>query len=392
MTTNIDRRDFLKYASLVSASAAVPLLTPEMLFAANGKRPDKIVVLVELKGGNDGFNTLVPFADELYYRYRPSIGIQPRQLLPLDQQVGMHPRMKALMPLWNKGNMAWIQGVGYPNPILSHFRSMDIWNSASNANQVIESGWLSRVLPNFKHGLHGVALNKGQAKLGPLNSSNLNAVTMQDPKTFLNQIKRIKDVQPNNLTPAIAHVSEIQHQLFSVGAQLAQKMGNRPLRSGVRFSKGVLGHSLESVAEMILSGIDSPVYKVTQNGFDTHSGQRGAQDNALFQVAGGLASFQQAMQKAGLWNNVLVVTYSEFGRRVKENRGAGTDHGTASAHMVMGGRVRGGIYGRHPNLEQLDENGNVRHTTDFRAIYATLAQRWWNQPNPWPGAPLIPFV
>jgi len=388
----MDRRDFLKYASLISASAAVPLLTPELLFAANGQRPGKIVVLVELKGGNDGFNTLVPFADELYYSNRPRIAIQPRQLLTLNEQVGLHPRMKALMPLWNSGNMAWIQGVGYPNPVLSHFRSMDIWDSASNANQVIEAGWLSRVLPNFKQGLHGVALNKGQAQLGPLNSSNLNAVTMQNPKTFLSQIRRISDVQPSNLNPAIAHVSQTQHQLFDVGAQLANKMGNRPARSGVRFSKGVLGHSLESVAEMILSGIDSPVYKVTQDGFDTHSGQRGAQDNALYQVANGLASFQQAMQKAGLWDNVLVVTYSEFGRRPKENRGAGTDHGTASAHMVLGGKVRGGVYGRHPNFEQLDENGNVRHTTDFRAIYGTLAQRWWNQPNPWKGAPLIPFV
>lgn len=392
MTTKLDRREFLKYAGLVSASAAVPMLSPELLFAANGQHPNRIVVLVELKGGNDGFNTLVPFADELYYRYRPNIGIQQRHLLPLDKSVGLHPRMKALMPTWNKGNMAWIQGVGYPNPILSHFRSMDIWNSASNANQVIEAGWLSRVLPNFKQGLHGVALNKGQAQLGPLNSSNLNAVTMQNPKTFLSQIKRISDVQPNNLNPAIAHVSQVQHQLFGVGEQLANKMGNRPPRSGVTFSKGVFGHSLESVAEMILSGIDAPVYKVTQDGFDTHSGQRGAQDNALFQVAGGLASFQQAMQRAGLWDNVLVVTYSEFGRRAKENRGAGTDHGTANAHMVLGGRVRGGIYGRHPDFSRLDANGNVAHTTDFRSIYGTIAQRWWNQPNPWRGAPLIPFV
>jgi len=164
MTSKLNRRDFLKYAGLISASASVPLLTPEILFAANGRRPDKIVVLVELKGGNDGFNTLVPFADELYYQYRPKIAIQARHVLKLNDQVGLHPRMKALMPVWNSGNMAWIQGVGYPNPVLSHFRSMDIWDSGSNANQVIEAGWLSRVLPNFKQGLHGVALNKGQAQ------------------------------------------------------------------------------------------------------------------------------------------------------------------------------------------------------------------------------------
>jgi len=388
----MDRREFLKYAGLVSASATVPLLTPELVFGANGIGQQRIVVLVELKGGNDGFNTLVPYADELYYKYRPRIAIKQRQVLTLDKEMGLHPRMKTLMPAWNAGEMAWVQGVGYPHPVLSHFRSMDIWDSASNANQVIETGWLSRVLPNYKKGLHGIALNKGQAKLGPLHGSHLNSVTMQDPKTFLNQIKRIKDVKPSNLTPAIAHVSQTQHQLFGVGEQLATKMGNRPKRSGVSFSKGVFGHSLESVAEMILSGVDAPVYKVTQDGFDTHSGQRGAQDNALYQVSNGLASFRQAMLKAGLWNNVLVVTYSEFGRRAKENRGGGTDHGTASAQMILGGKVRGGIYGTHPNMAKLDANGNVMHTADFRAIYATLAQRWWNQPNPWKGAPLIPFV
>lgn len=388
----MERREFLKYAGLISASATVPLLTPEILFAANSASQNKIVVLVELKGGNDGFNTLVPYADKLYYKHRPRIAIQQRQVLRLNNEVGLHPQMKALMPLWNAGNMAWVQGVGYPNPVLSHFRSMDIWNSASNANQVIEAGWLSRVLPNFKKGLHGIALNKGQAELGPLYSSNLNSVTMQNPKTFLSQIKRIRDVQPSQLNPAIAHVSETQHQLFSVGDQLATKMGSKPKRSGVTFSKGVLGHSLESVAEMILSGVDSTVYKVTQSGFDTHSGQRGAQDNALYQVANGLASFQLAMQKAGLWDNVLILTYSEFGRRVKENRGAGTDHGTASSHMILGGRVRGGIYGKHPNFVQLDANGNVRHTTDFRSIYATISQRWWNQPNPWQGHAPLPLV
>lgn len=388
----MDRREFLKYAGLISASTAATLLTPEILFAANPAGQNRVLVLVELKGGNDGFNTLVPYSDPLYYQHRPRIAIQQRQVLSLNNAVGLHPRMKALMPLWDKGNMAWVQGVGYPQPVLSHFRSMDIWNSASNANQVIEAGWLSRVLPNYKKGLHGIALNKGQANLGPLESSNLNSVTMQDPKTFLSQIKHISDVQPNNTNPAIAHVSQIQHQLFSVGDQLANKIGNRPSRSGVNFSKGVLGHSLESVAEMILSGVDSPVYKVTQNGFDTHSSQRGAQDNALYHVANGLASFQQAMQKAGMWDNVLVVTYSEFGRRVKENRGAGTDHGTASSQMILGGKVRGGIYGNHPNFAQLDANGNVMHTSDFRSIYATIAQRWWNQPNPWNGHEPIPFV
>lgn len=387
----MNRRDFIKYAGLITSAGAVPLLTPELLWGA-GKQQQRIVILVELKGGNDGFNTLVPYKDELYYKYRPRIAIKKRQVLGLNDDVGLHPRMKALMPLWNKGQMGWIQGVGYPSPVLSHFRSMDIWDSGSNSNQFIENGWLSRVLPNYKKGLHGIALNKGQAELGPLLSSNLNSVTMQDPKTFINQIRRISDVRPVSLNPAIAHVSQIQHQLFSAGKQLATKMNNKPKNTGVRFSKGVFGHSLESVAEMIISGIDAPVYKVTQGGFDTHAGQRGSQDNGLYHLANGLASFQNAMQRAGKWDDILVVTYSEFGRRAKENRAGGTDHGTASSHMILGGKVNGGIYGRHPDFSRLDKNGNVHHTVDFRSIYATIAQQWWNQPNPWKGHKALPFV
>ena len=145
---------------------------------------------------------------------------------------------------------------------------------------------------------------------------------------------------------------------------------------------------------MIVNGVDSPVYKVTQSGFDTHVNQPGMQANALYHVGTNLAAFAETLKRAGVWDQVLVVTYSEFGRRIKENRGQGTDHGTASVNLVMGGRVRRGIYGRHPNLnpQRLDQNDNVAHTTDFRSIYATLAQRWWHQPNLWQGHQPLPFV
>lgn len=354
-------------------------------------RNQRIVVLVELKGGNDGFNTLVPYDDDEYNRLRPKVRIDKRALIPLKDGFGMNKALKPLKSHWDMGDMAWIHGVGYPNGILSHFRSMDVWDSGSTHMGGSAPGWLSKVLPRYKKGLHGIAITRDQGAMGPLTGSQINTVSMQNPRTFLSQARLVDDVTLSYATPALAHITKTQQQLVGVGQQIVEKL-RQPARLPVGFSKGPLGHGLKSVAQMILSGIDAPVYKVTQDGFDTHVGQLGTQENSLYHLGNGLSSFAEAMKRGGMWDNVLVVTYSEFGRRIVENKGRGTDHGTASTHLVMGGRVRPGFYGRHPNFKQLDHNRNVAHTTDFRSIYATLAQRWWQQNNPWKGYPILPFV
>ncbi|MCK5895281.1 MAG: DUF1501 domain-containing protein [Cocleimonas sp.] len=389
----MDRRDFIKYSSLITAAG----ILPEWALAAGKlQRQKKILVLVELKGGNDGFNTLVPHHDPLYKDYRKNIALSKRSTIPLRNTKGraLAPSLKAIAPLWNEGDMAWIEGVGYPNTVLSHFRSIDIWETASSATEVLDNGWLSRVLPKYKKGLHGIAINPGQVDLGPLDSSRLNSVTMQNPLTFLRQARYIDDVELSQQTPAMAHITNKQHQLYDVSKQINERVGRvGATRHVMRRVKGELGHSLESVAEMILNGVDSPVYKVTQKGFDTHANQLGTHSNALFQLSEGLASFAQAMKRFNMWDQVLIVTYSEFGRRAKVNKSGGTDHGTASAHMVLGGKVHGGrLYGRHPNLSDLDDNGNVRHTTDFRSIYATIGRKWLGQPTPWDNFGMIPFI
>jgi len=386
----MDRREFLKYSGLLTAAG----MSPELLFAANGSTPEKIVVFVELKGGNDGFNTLVPYKDPDYKRLRENIHIRERVALPLGKNnMAMHPHLKQLHKIWNTGEMAWIQGIGYPNGVLSHFRSMDIIETGSHSNQILEHGWLSQVVPAYKQGLHGICVSNDGSSLGPLQGSLINSVSMQSPRTFVNQSRIIKDITPVSFTPALAHLTNTQHQLFEVGNQLREKMSRGLRQKKTKRSKGVLGHSLESVAQMIIAGIDSPVYKVTQTGFDTHSGQVGRHNNVLFQLDHGLSQFIHSMKSNGLWNKVVIVSYSEFGRRISENKGGGTDHGTASAQFVMGGGVRGGIYGRAPNLKNLDSNGNVAHTTDYRQVYATLAQRVWRQPNhPWRGHQPIPFI
>lgn len=386
----MDRREFLKYSGLISAAGFMP----EMAFSATGRAPEKIVVLVELKGGNDGFNTLVPYRDEAYKKLRPTIKVDERKVLPLAQSnMGMHPHLRGLINIWNQGDMAWVQGIGYPQGVLSHFRSMDIMTSGSNANQVIEDGWLTHVLPRVKEGLHGISVSRDGGSLGPLHSPRLNSVSMQSPRMFVKQSQSIKKITPVNSTPALAHLTQTQHQLYEAGLQLREKM-TRSLRAQKRSqSKGVLGHSLESVAQMIIAGIDAPVYKVTLDGFDMHSGQVGRHNNVLYQLDHALTRFATTMKQNGLWDKVVMVSYSEFGRRAAENRGGGTDHGTASAQFVLGGGIRGGLYGQHPNLERLDANGNVAHTTDFRQVYATLAQRVWRQNNhPWQGHKTIGFI
>lgn len=389
----MDRRNFIKYSSLITAAGVLP----EWAFAAGRlQRQKKILVLVELKGGNDGFNTLVPHHDPLYKEYRDNIALSKRSTIPLRNGKGraLAPSLKAIAPLWDEGQMAWIEGVGYPETVLSHFRSIDIWDTGSSSREVLDHGWLSSILPKYKKGLHGVAINPGQVSLGPLEGASLNSVTMQNPLTFLRQARYIKDVELSKQTPALAHITEKQHQLHDVSKQINQRIGRKgATRNVMRKVKGKLGHSLESVAEMILNGVDAPVYKVTQEGFDTHANQLGPHDNALFQLSEGLAAFATAMKRFNMWDQVLIVTYSEFGRRAKVNKSGGTDHGTASAHMVLGGKVRGGrLYGKHPNLANLDGNGNVQHTTDFRSIYATIGQRWLGQPTPWNKFGMIPFI
>ncbi len=385
----MNRRDFLQYAGLVGMGSMIPGFAN----AVDLSRTGKIVVLVHLKGGNDGFNSLVPYGDEKYYGLRPKIGIQERTVLKLQganqDGFGMHPQLKQLMPLWTKGQMAWIQGIGYPNSSLSHFQSLDIWESASPNDY--SKGWLAQVVPKMKQGLHGVVIDDGVEGGGVMAGSQLNAVTMKNPKSFIKAADRIEDTPPNRRNPAIAHVTNIQHQLYTVGKQIAEKVGTNPRAVPGRFT-GDLGHGLEAVAQMILSGVDAPVYKVTQDGFDSHANQNQLQNNSLFQLASGISSFANVMERSGIWKKILVVTYSEFGRRAKENRGGGTDHGTASAHMVFGGSVKRGIYGTHPDMGRLDANGNVVSTADFRKLYGTIAQNWWRRPNPWSQYGTLPFV
>lgn len=377
----MQRRDFLK----LSAGASAGCLAPKLAQANNKQRS---LLLVKLAGGNDGLNTLIPYQDPLYYQLRPHIAIPKHLVLPLEKQMGLNPYLKALMPWWKRGNIAFIQGLGYANQELSHFSSMDVWETASYPKQYQTDGWLSHILPKYKKGLHGIAMGKTAPVLM---GKSCNAITMQSPEVFLSQVSLVEDIQPLHQTPALRHLSQVQHQLYQSGQQLKQKLQrSKPLN--IPFSTSQFGRQLESIAKMITQGVDCSVYTIELGGFDTHVNQVNTQSNLLYHLAVGLNSFAQTMQKAGKWNNVLVVTYSEFGRRAKENHGKGTDHGAASTQIVMGGKVRGGIYGTQANLKNLDQYQNTISDLDFRSLYNTIARHWWHQNSPWKNYKTLPII
>ncbi len=379
----MNRREFLQYTSLMPLAGMVP-----DVFAANkGHRPDQIVLLVELKGGNDGLNTLIPFRDDNYHRARPKLRV--KNGIPLKNNMAMNAYLKQLLPLWKEGHMAWVQGVGYSHPSRSHFHSIDVWETASTRNNE-DRGWLTRVLPVQPNTINGVVM--GDSNLGPMGGENSAAVAMEDPKTFLRQTKYLNKKPFRATNPSLAHMLNVQNQINTAARELGRVYHGR--RSPVHFPNSHFGRKLALVTQMIINGMDTPVYKVSLEGFDTHAGQVDQHNNLMNHLGGGLKAFSDAMKQAGLWDNVLVMTYSEFGRRVAENNSGGTDHGAAAPHLALGGRVRGGLYGKQPSLarEKLYD-GDLVHSVDFREMYATLAQRWWRRPNPWANSHRpIPFV
>jgi len=380
----MNRREFFKYASLAPLVSSIP-----SVFANNSAkisqvgqklhRPDRIVLMVELKGGNDGLNTLVPFEDELYHNLRPNLAI--KNAIHLKGDMGINPYLKSLLNLWEDGDMAWIQGVGYPNASRSHFHSSDIWESA-NANGKAAEGWITKVLGNQKdQPLNGIVL--GANNLGPMAGEQGRCVAMLNSDEFLRQTKYLNKEEFETGNDALGHMLNVQKQVNLAADLIQEKLkGARPSR--VRFPHSTFGRNLEQVDKMITNGMHLPVYKVTLDGFDTHANQRDVHNNLMNQLSQGLAAFTKSMKHHKLWDNVMIVTYSEFGRRVQENGSAGTDHGSGSVNLVLGGAIKGGLYGKTPSLkpEHL-VNGDLAHTTDFRELYATIAQRWWRKPSPW---------
>lgn len=341
---------------------------------------ENTLVLVELNGGNDSLNTVIPYADPLYAKLRPRIGLARDAVVQLDATTGLHPGLAALKPAWDAGEIAIVQGVGYDKPNLSHFRSIEIWDTASASDELIHDGWVARALAP-RHPLpgrlaEGVVL--GRPAVGPLYGAKARTTMMQDANSFANQARQV--AQPGDVaTPnaALQHVVATQASLRAAGDGIHAKLRQMgtPLRTP--FPRTGIGWQFANAARLIAAGVDVPVIKVSHGSFDTHTWQRNPHDRLVGELGAALAAFREAMGECGRWHQVAVMTYAEFGRRPAENSAQGTDHGTAAAHFVFGGAVRGGFRGVAPQLDQLDGAGNLRHAVDFRSLYASVLRRWW---------------
>jgi uncharacterized protein (DUF1501 family) len=378
------RRNFLTNFSTVTGAALLSAHAPGWAQAvatrASGVQ-DRILILIELKGGNDGLNTVIPFADNAYYQLRNTIGIKPEELIKLDEKIGLHPELKAMLPFWEKNELAIVQGVGYPQANLSHFRSIEIWDSASKSTEYLGDGWVTRAMQagyaaKGKYTAEGVLI--GMNDYGPL--AGARAVSLNDPVAFVNQSKiaRSSDTALSKNNPALGYLLKVENEILKAADGLkADKYTFTTV-----FPQGQLGNGVAAAAQVVASQRSNPtggvpVICLTLGSFDTHQNQLNSHANLLRQLAEGMAALKSSLTELGAWDRTMVMTFSEFGRRAKQNSSGGTDHGTAAPHFIAGGAIRGGIYGQAPDLTRLDGNQNVVYTTDFRQMYATVAEQWW---------------
>ncbi len=374
------RRAVLRTLSAgLSSAVASPWVSAQSAGTEFPRQSDtRVLILVELKGGNDGLNTLVPHGDDAYYELRPTVAIAKDKVLALNDQVGLHPELGGFRKLFDAGQLAVVQGVGYPQPNLSHFRSIEIWEQGSHAHEHLNEGWATRGLRagvgKPAQAAEGVLV--GGTEYGPLGGAR--AVLLNNPEAFVRQSRLAASGPAQSSNVALRHLLSVEGNIGQAAAGLRGDV----FAFKTEFPAGGFGNSVKACAQVLASQLRKPdavipILRLTHGSFDTHLNQPGTHAALLKALNDGLVALQSALTEIGLWDSTAIMTYSEFGRRAKQNQSNGTDHGTASVHFVMGGNVKGGLHGKPTDLTRLDGVGNVAATTDFRSMYAAVAQQWW---------------
>jgi uncharacterized protein (DUF1501 family) len=389
----------------MAAQAATQLVT--------GK-DNTILVVLQMAGGNDGLNMVIPYADDAYVRARPKLALPAAKVLPLDSYAALNGKLTGLKSLFDEGHLAMIQGVGYPNPNRSHFRSTEIWQTGSNADKIETRGWLGRYFDNCCAGADptiGVAI--GEQMPQAFSASTPTGVNFSNPEQFrwnsnekkgaqvseeeffrqLNQPETVVEgdvegVEGNSIvtisgkTKSASSTADFLERTALDAQVSSEKIREvaRKYKSAVPYPPGQLAASLNLIARMIAGGLATRVYYASQGGFDTHAGQINTHDRLMGDFNGAISAFVADLKQQGNFDRVLLITFSEFGRRVAENANGGTDHGTAAPMFVLGGGVKAGLIGKYPSLTDLD-HGDLKFTTDFRSVYGTVLDQWLKAPS-----------
>ena len=391
----LNRRQLLKRSvdgcSMVAFSQLVPGFVANTACAAE-TRKQNVLVIVEMTGGNDGLNTVVPYADDDYQKARPTLRFREQEVVRIDERVGLNPGMRSLKRLYDKGQLAIVQGVGYPNPNRSHFESMDVWQSADPKRQ-LGTGWLGRSAGSLKLAEGAIpAIHIGTKKLPlALHGSAMATPTIHPGRPLqldlgiggssASRSQLVRDVaedQPEG-GDLLQFVRQSSLQTYATIDQLRELLKEQQ-RSTSRFPSSVsrqLSVHLNLVARMIQSDFGTRIFYVAISGFDTHANQRQAHQTLVQQLADGINNLFTQLERTRTADRVLLLTFSEFGRRVKENGSKGTDHGAGSSLFIAGPAVKGGLVGKHPSLANDDLiAGDLKYHIDFRQVYATVLDRW----------------
>lgn len=351
---------------------------------------ERILVLVELFGGNDGLNTVVPYADDLYRKARPRGALKPDEVLKLDELRGLHPNLVKLRRYYDGGHMAIVQGVGYPKPVYSHFKSFEIWHTAREEGRGSGDGWIGRLRAGaWKDDPRPeLVVHVGGTMPYSLYSSTHPVVAFTAPERFVwagdrlaeqayEASARLPEAESSPRKGREQVLARLQRVLEDAQATSPRVLqATLEYRPSVAYPDDAFGRSLRSIAGMIDANLGGRVYSVQLGNFDTHATQRGPHSELLAQLDGGLSAFLEDVGSRPRGKNVLVFAFSEFGRRVSENYSGGTDHGAAGPAFLFGAPVKGGIHGAQPSLEKLDQDENLVYATDFRSLYATVLGDW----------------
>ncbi len=379
-----NRRRFLQTSSL---ALGVGTLAPQFLLQAaeQARANDRILVVVQLSGGNDGLNTIVPFADDVYRQRRPSLAIPVSEVIKSNDQIGFHPALRGFAELLEQQQLAVVQGVGYAHPNRSHFESMDIWHTCKLKNEQRTTGWLGRFLDQTaaENATDVAAMHLGgeqqplalQARDVRVPSvKSLDDFKLQSGNDhFRETVSKLAGTQRSSSSELLGFVQTSTSAALVASDRVAAAQSD--YKAAIEYPQSDLALKLRIVAQLISAGLNTRIYYVTLDGFDTHSQQADAHAALLRQWGDAVSAFTRDISAHGHGSRVMTLSFSEFGRRVEENASKGTDHGAAAPLILTGGGIQAGIIGNHPSLTDLDD-GDLKFHTDFRQVYATLLDSW----------------